>query len=218
VHFRAQIGQKCPLFASESAKKGVFCRGEGRLFGRPKTGVFGVRSVACGTRSVADKLRSNPREVQAHRAYSRKMCVSRASVATASLIMLNVIDIRSYPKGRRLNIQSKLQTLILFVLCSVVPRSVDYEQVATNKIKFVSRNDILIEHFIFNATLSPPIQRELTYAAYVSNDVFIVTSPKRPKTPYFGPTDIACLPGPKIVRNFRNFAKHKKNKYLFYFL
>jgi hypothetical protein len=41
VHFRAQIGQKCTLFASESAKKGVFCRGEGRLFGRPKTGVFG---------------------------------------------------------------------------------------------------------------------------------------------------------------------------------
>jgi hypothetical protein len=41
VHFRAQIGQKCTLFASESAKKGVFCRGEGRLFGRPKMGVFG---------------------------------------------------------------------------------------------------------------------------------------------------------------------------------
>ena len=46
VHFRAQIGQKCTLFASESAKKGVFCRGEGRLFGRPKTGVFGVPGVA----------------------------------------------------------------------------------------------------------------------------------------------------------------------------
>jgi hypothetical protein len=48
VHFRAQIGQKCTLFASESAKKGVFCRGEGRLFGRPKTGVFGHFRVARG--------------------------------------------------------------------------------------------------------------------------------------------------------------------------
>src|SRR6478736_2900710 len=41
--------------------------------------------------------------------------------------------------------------------------------------------------------------------------------PNRPKTPHFGPTDIACLPGPKIDRNFRNFVINKKNKYLFYF-
>jgi hypothetical protein len=63
--------------------------------------------------------------VQAHRAYSRKMCVSRASVATASLIMVTIIDIRSYPKGRRLTIQLKSQTLTLSVFCFVVPRSVD---------------------------------------------------------------------------------------------
>jgi hypothetical protein len=57
VQFRAQIGQKCPLFASESAKKGVFCRGEGRLFGRPKTGVFGVRGVA-SSRARESRFRS----------------------------------------------------------------------------------------------------------------------------------------------------------------
>ena len=57
VHFRAQIGQKCTLFASESAKKGVFCRGEGRLFGRPKTGVFGVRGVA-SSRARESRFRS----------------------------------------------------------------------------------------------------------------------------------------------------------------
>jgi hypothetical protein len=87
VHFRAQIGQKCTLFASESAKKGVFCRGEGRLFGRPKTGVFGVLASRAERGASRTKSRSDPREVQAHRAYLRKMCVSRASVATASPIM-----------------------------------------------------------------------------------------------------------------------------------
>ena len=66
------------------------------------------------------------------------------------------------------------------------------------------------------STLSPPIQRELDV-------LFMLVSmcqhrpPKTPKTQYFGPTDIACLPGPKIDRNFRNFVINKKNKYLFYF-
>jgi hypothetical protein len=57
VHFRAQIGQKCTLFASESAKKGVFCRGEGRLFGRPKTGVFGVLAGPARDTSRREKFR-----------------------------------------------------------------------------------------------------------------------------------------------------------------
>jgi hypothetical protein len=55
VHFRAQFGRNCTLFASESAKKGVFCRGEGRLFGRPKTGVFGVSRVSRGARRARAK-------------------------------------------------------------------------------------------------------------------------------------------------------------------
>jgi hypothetical protein len=48
--------------------------------------------------------------------------------------------------------------------------------------------------------------------------VSLVSTRNEPIYPYFGPTDIACLPGPKIDRNFRNFVINKKNKYLFYFL
>jgi hypothetical protein len=67
VHFRAQIGQKCPLFASESAKKGVFCRGEGRLFGRPKTGVFGdFGSRGRGRDEAHFEPGSNPKIVLKH--------------------------------------------------------------------------------------------------------------------------------------------------------
>jgi hypothetical protein len=40
VHFRAQIGRNCTLFASESAKKGVFCRGGGATFWQAKNGGF----------------------------------------------------------------------------------------------------------------------------------------------------------------------------------
>jgi hypothetical protein len=37
----AQIDRKCTLFRPKTPFFAHFCRGEGRLFGRPKNGVFG---------------------------------------------------------------------------------------------------------------------------------------------------------------------------------
>jgi hypothetical protein len=73
--------------------------------------------------------------VQAHRAYLRKMCVSRASVATASLIMFLLIDIRSYPKGRRLNIHLFIFFSLNYWFALEVPRSVDWNGNHNFKIK-----------------------------------------------------------------------------------
>jgi hypothetical protein len=42
----AQNGRKCTLFHPKTHFFAHFCRGEGRLFGRPKMGVFRVRAVA----------------------------------------------------------------------------------------------------------------------------------------------------------------------------
>jgi hypothetical protein len=41
---------------------------------------------------------------------------------------------------------------------------------------------------------------------------------KTPKTSNFGPTDIACLPGPKIIEILEISRIYKKNKYLFFIL
>jgi hypothetical protein len=105
-----------------------------------------------------------------------------------------------------------------FLLLWSIPRSVDCREATTivkfkektKKMSFLSsRNDLI--------TLSPPIQRE-RYILCMLVSMCQHRPPKPPKTQYFGPTDIACLPGPKIDRNFRNFVINKKNKYLFYFL
>jgi hypothetical protein len=42
----AQIDRKCTLFRPKTPFFAHFCRGEGRLFGRPKIGVLGVPGVA----------------------------------------------------------------------------------------------------------------------------------------------------------------------------
>jgi hypothetical protein len=63
-------------------------------------------------------------------------CSSNAPIATAMDIW-NIIDIRSYPKGRRLNIFNFISNITKLVNCRVVPRSVDYNGVTTPAFPFV---------------------------------------------------------------------------------
>ena len=68
-------------------KRGFFAGGRGDFLAGQKRGFLGSGASRAERAASRTKSRSDPREVQAHRAYLRKMCVSRASVATASPIM-----------------------------------------------------------------------------------------------------------------------------------
>jgi hypothetical protein len=145
------------------------------------------------------------------------MCVSRASLATASLIMVTIIDIRSYPKGRRLVI-----FIILFILHNLLLLFFMSRAAWTAKsaiscvIMNINNKNVYCYSRRETSTLSPPIQRELDVLCMIVS-MCQHRPPKTPKTQYFGPTDIACLPGPKIDRNFRNFVIYKKINIYFNF-
>jgi hypothetical protein len=108
-------------------------------------------------------------------------------------LLCYIIDIRSLPKGRSLFIHL-INSLLHYQICDseFIPRSVDGLQPTTPAYPFVRSMGPKTRN-----VYSPSARK---YASYVNT----------PKTPYFGPTDIACLPGPKIDRNFRNFVNMKK--------
>jgi hypothetical protein len=123
-----------------SARKCTFCalfaRGRGDFLAGQKRGFLGSRESRASGAASCENSFAIPARCKLTERYLRKMCVSRASVATASLIMFLFIDIRSYPKGRRLIFCFFFLYLFLFVIDLVVPRSVDYREVTTrNKIK-----------------------------------------------------------------------------------
>jgi hypothetical protein len=62
----AQNGRKCTLFHPKTHFFAHFCRGEGRLFGRPKIGVLGGPGVARAAPPKTDfSSEKNPYSMQA---------------------------------------------------------------------------------------------------------------------------------------------------------
>jgi hypothetical protein len=82
----AQIDRKCTLFRPKTPFFAHFCRGEGRLFGRPILGVFGGPGRRAGAARAEGFCFKIPSRCKSHRAHQRQMYVSRASIATAILL------------------------------------------------------------------------------------------------------------------------------------
>jgi hypothetical protein len=121
----AQNGRKCTLFHPKTHFFAHFCRGEGRLFGRPNLGVFRVPGVARATPIKTGFCFEIPTRCKSHRAHSRQMCVSRASIATA--ILLSGRTNKHSELAERTESYNILLLCFIFLTLSlfIVPRSVD---------------------------------------------------------------------------------------------
>src|SRR6478736_7063865 len=110
-------------------------------------------------------------------------------------LLCYIIDIRSLPKGRSLFIHL-INSLLHYQICDseFIPRSVDGLQPTTPALPFVR-------------SMGPK-----------TRNVYSPSARKYAKTSYFGPTDIACLPGPIFVEilEISSFIKKINIYFLFY--